>query len=214
MDFIGMYVEQLSERYPDLRISVPDVKRAYQILVDVFANGNKLLICGNGGSAADSEHITGELMKSYLLSRPIPQNLQKKLSDLFAEDGTYLARQLEGALPVISLVSQSSLISATTNDIAADMMFAQQVYGYGRPGDAIFGITTSGKSKNVLRALQVGRALGLSTLGLTGQGTPELQGLCDVLVCVPSNSTPEVQEYHLAIYHAICADLEEEFFGK
>lgn len=209
-----MYIGKLRERYPDLRGSLPDVKRAYQVLVDVFANGNKMLICGNGGSAADSEHITGELMKSYLLPRPVPQDLQKKLTELFAEDGIYLASQLEGALPVISLVSQSSLISATTNDIAADMMFAQQVYGYGRSGDAILGITTSGKSKNVLRALQVGRALSLSTLALTGQGTTELQRLCDVMVCVPSDNTPEVQERHLAIYHAICADLEEEFFGK
>jgi D-sedoheptulose 7-phosphate isomerase len=207
-----MYIENLSERYPDLTETIPPIMQAFELLKSTFREGGMLLVCGNGGSAADSEHIVGELMKGFLSRRPAPEKFRRTMAELYPADGEMLAAQLQQALPAISLVSQTSLLSACANDISAEMIFAQQVYGYGQPGDVILGITTSGNSLNVLHALQVGRACGLRTLGLTGRGSPAMQQYCDVLICVQADSTPEIQEYHQVIYHALCADLEREFF--
>jgi D-sedoheptulose 7-phosphate isomerase len=207
-----MYIEDLRERYPDLNATVPAVLQAFDLLRTTFRQGGKLLVCGNGGSAADSEHIVGELMKGFLSRRPASEKFRGTMAELYPTDGEMVAAQLQQALPAISLVSQTSLLSACANDISAEMIFAQQVYGYGQPGDALLGITTSGNSQNVLRALQVGRACGLRTLGLTGRGNPVMRQYCDVLICVQADSTPEIQEHHQVIYHALCADLEREFF--
>lgn len=203
---------KLIEKYPDLEPCLPDLLAAFELLRQTFAGGGKLLVCGNGGSAADSEHIVGELMKGYLLPRPVPASVRRRLLQSSPAHGAYLADHLQGALPAISLVSQSGLISAFSNDVAADMSFAQQVYGYGRPGDALLGISTSGSSSNVLHALQVARALGLRTLGLTGKNGGAMQELCDSLVRVPWQQTADIQERHMAVYHALCALLEEAFF--
>jgi D-sedoheptulose 7-phosphate isomerase len=202
------------EKQPDLAPCVPDIQAAFKALDYCFARGGKVLICGNGGSAADSEHIVGELMKGYLLPRILPATVQQKLITAWPQNGSYLAHHLQGALPAISLVSQTALLTAYANDVAADMAFAQQVYGYGREGDVVLGISTSGHSRNVVYALQVGRALGLRTIGLTGRQGGEMKGVCDVAICVPREPTAEIQQGHMVIYHALCAMLEATFFTE
>ncbi len=203
---------RLIQRCPELEPVLSEIRQAGELLENCFRAGGKLLVCGNGGSAADSEHIVGELMKGYNLKRPIPLAFRAHLSRLFPERAEYLADHLQGALPAISLVSHTSLITAFINDVAADMIFAQQVYGYGRPGDVLLGISCSGKAPDVLNALQVARAMGLKTLGFSGRSGGSLPGLCDVLVRVPEEHVPDIQEEHEAIYHALCAWLEERFF--
>ncbi len=204
--------EAMTWAYPDLAECAPAVQRAFEILRDAYRAGGKLLVCGNGGSAADSEHIVGELMKGYFTKRPVPPAIRQRLEAVFPEDAAYLAGHLQGALPAISLVSQTSLITAFANDVAADLIFAQQVYGYGAPGDVLLGISTSGNSPNVIYALKVARALGLRTIGLTGRSGGQMKDLCDVAICAPADLTPEIQQRHMVIYHALCAMLEEEFF--
>jgi phosphoheptose isomerase len=203
---------RLIQRYPDLTASLPDIVQAAELLQSCFQSGGKLLVCGNGGSAADSEHIVGELMKGFNRQRPIPAELRAQFVERFPQHGDYLADHLQGALPAISLVSQTSLITAFINDVAADMIFAQQVYGYGRPGDVLLGITCSGNAADVLYALRVARTLGVKTLGLTGCSGGGMPPLCDVLVRVDLDAVPDIQERHLAVYHVLCAYLEEQFF--
>ena len=205
-------IEQLISVYPELEVCAADIQAAIERLRACFAQGGKVLTCGNGGSAADAEHIVGELMKGYLLKRPIPDEIRTRLVSINPQDGDYLARQLQGGLPAISLVSQTSLLSAITNDTAADMVYAQQVYVYGRAGDAVIGISTSGNARNVIHAMQVARALGLHTIGLTGPTGGALKPLCEVCIRVPAKSTSDIQERHLPIFHVLCAMLEEEFF--
>ena len=206
-------IEQLIFSYPGLDTCKPDIEAAFLVLRDCYHRGGKVLTCGNGGSAADAEHIVGELMKGYLLKRPVPEDIRTKLTAISSEDGDYLADHLQGGLPAISLASQTSLLSAVANDTAADMVYAQQVYAYGREGDALLGISTSGNSTNVLRAMQVARALGLRTIGLTGRTGGKFKPLCDVCIRVPANDTTLVQERHLPIFHTLCAMLEDEFFA-
>jgi D-sedoheptulose 7-phosphate isomerase len=205
--------ERLQERYPDLRDAIPSVQAAYEVLSNTFRSGGKLLICGNGGSAADSDHIVGELMKGFELPRPIDDDLRERLTRYDVERGAYLAARLQKALPAISLSGHAALSTAISNDTAGDMVYAQQVIGYGRKGDTLLGISTSGNSANVVNALHVASALELKTIGLTGKGGGQMVELCDVTVCVPYSRTLEVQERHLAIYHALCIALEQEFFG-
>ena len=203
----------LHERYPDLEPCLASVERAFKVLEKSFSGGGKLLVCGNGGSAADSEHIVGELMKGFESKRPLPKEVRRELARAFPEEGPYLAELLQGALPAISLVSQGALLTAVANDVAADMVYAQQVYGYGHKGDVLLGISTSGDSPSVLNALRVARARGLGTLGLTGRSGGGMRDLCDVAICVPLTATLEIQERHLPIYHALCLMLERSFFG-
>lgn len=207
-------IDYLLTKYPDLEVCAPDIEAAFIMLRDSFRQQGKLLICGNGGSAADSEHIVGELMKGFMQPRPLPAAARKKLVDAFPENGEYLADHLQGALPAISLPSQTSLNSAFANDVAPDMTFAQQVYGYGRPGDVVLGISTSGNSANVIHALQVGRSLGLSTIGLTGRRGGRMKTTCQVAICVPWEAVADIQERHLAVYHALCLMLESAFFSS
>lgn len=202
----------LLRRYPDLAPCLGEIRAVFERLVSTFAGGGKLLICGNGGSAADSEHIVGELMKGFALERPIAPELRQALERHFPADAAYLAANLQGALPAISLVSQSALLSAFANDVAPEMAFAQQVYGYARPGDALLAISTSGNARNVVNALKVARALGVATLGLTGRTGGQMAALCDAAIRVPYDATLAVQERHLPIYHALCLMLERHFF--
>jgi D-sedoheptulose 7-phosphate isomerase len=206
-------LESLLNRCSDLEASIPSIQAAYNLLAATFHTGGKLLICGNGGSAADSDHIVGELMKGFEHLRPISPDLRQRLVGINPERGAYLADRLQGALPTISLASHTALSTAISNDTASDMVYAQQVLGYGRSGDALIGISTSGNSANVLNALQVARALDVRTLGLTGQSGGAMRDLCDTIICVPSTRTLEIQERHLAIYHTLCLMLEQEFFG-
>jgi D-sedoheptulose 7-phosphate isomerase len=207
-------IENLLAFAPDLAACRSDLEAAFNLLRETYKGGGKVLVCGNGGSAADSEHIVGELMKGYLLRRPIPQDARQALVDTYPDDGTYLADHLQGALPAISLVSQTSLLTAFANDVAPDMVFAQQVYGYGRPGDLVWGLSTSGNSRNVLYALRVGRAVGLRTLGFTGGDGGRMVALCDVTLRVPRTAVPEIQSGHQALYHALCEMVEDEFFER
>lgn len=204
---------RLIEKYPDLEECLPELQAALGLLKVCYQNAGKVLVCGNGGSAADSEHIVGELMKGYLLDRPVPEAFSRRLREAYPVDGAYLAERLQGALPAISLVSQSSLLTAYANDVAADMIFAQQVYGYGRPGDVLIGISASGNARNVLYALQVARALELKTIGLTGATGGDMRPVCDAVIGVPWQQIADIQERHVAVYHALCAILEEEFFA-
>jgi D-sedoheptulose 7-phosphate isomerase len=206
-------IEQLMSTYPELNSCAPDIEAAFETLRASFSNEGKLLTCGNGGSAADAEHMVGELMKGYLLKRPIPNNMRAKLISASPKGGDYLADHLQGGLPAISLVSQTSLLSAIANDMAADMVYAQQVFAYGREGDTLIGISTSGNARNVIHAMQVAQALGLHTISLTGPTGGTLKPLCKVCICVPGESTPAIQERHLPIFHVLCAMLEEEFFA-
>jgi D-sedoheptulose 7-phosphate isomerase len=204
--------DRLIERYPDLAESLPSILQATETLYASFKGGGKLLVCGNGGSAADSEHIVGELMKGFNLKRPVPVEMRDKLVSEYAAAGTYLADRLQGALPAISLVSHTSLMTAVINDVAGNMIFAQQVYGYGMPGDALLGISCSGNAEDVQHAFRVARLMGVKTVGLTGRSGGGLPPLCDVVIRVAFDRISDIQERHLAIYHAMCAELEERFF--
>jgi D-sedoheptulose 7-phosphate isomerase len=205
--------ETLLKNYPDLNPIAGAIQQACDLLLDCYRGGGKVLVCGNGGSAADSEHLVGELMKGYLSSRPLPAAQRAAILAAAPENGVYLAAHLQGALPAISLVSQVGLVTAVANDIGADMIFAQQVYGYGRPGDVLIAISTSGNSRNVRLAAQVARALGLRTIGFTGHSGGALRALCTAAVCVPFEQTARIQESHLAVYHAMCEVLERTLFG-
>ena len=201
----------LFERYPVLRACENELRAAFDALAAVYRSGHKLLVCGNGGSAADSEHIVGELMKGFLKRRPISAGDVAKLE---AAGGNEIASRLQGALAAISLPSQMSLLTATANDGNYDLTFAQQVYGLGRPGDALLAISTSGKSRNVCNAVIVAKAFGLKSIALTGKSGGELATLADVAIQVPSDNVAEIQELHLPVYHWLSTELEATFFPE
>lgn len=203
---------RLTERYPELVSCQSAIYEAYTCMAQAFEQQGKLLVCGNGGSASDAEHIVGELMKGFMKSRPVPEAFAQQLLAQQGEEGRTLAAQLQGALPAISLVSQTALQTAFANDVAADLAFAQQVYGYGQRGDVLLGISTSGHSANVIKAVQVAKAKGMHTIGMTGQGGGRLAEQCDIVIKVPWTSTPDIQERHLPVYHALCLMLEDHFF--
>lgn len=205
-------LEKLLERYPELNICSKDIEQTYEKIKESFEGGGKLLLCGNGGSASDCEHIVGELMKGFMKKRRINSDFQNKLKGKWPSNGGYLAQNLQGALPAISLTGNGALMTAYSNDVAADMVFAQQVYGYGNSADVLLGISTSGNAANVLHALQVAKVLGIYTIGLTGKTGGKIKDICDTVICVPYDNTPDIQERHLPIYHTLCMMLEESFF--
>ncbi len=206
------HLDTLIARYPDVSGLVTDLERAFSLWRDSFASGHKTLICGNGGSAADSEHIVGELMKGFLRKRPVAEEFTRQAEATFGEHGVYLASHLQGALSAISLNSQQSLLTAYSNDVAFDMAYAQQVYGYGRTGDVLLALSTSGNAQNVVNAVQVAKLRSLRTIAFTGSPGGKLATLCDVVIKVPDHKTYRIQERHLAIYHTLCIMLEESFF--
>ena len=208
------YVDDLISRYPSLLQCKDDLIKAYLFMEKAYENDKKLLVAGNGGSAADSEHIVGELMKSFKLPRPVDDSLKRKLIEVDEEHGGLLAEQLERGLMAIPLVAHESLTTAYVNDVNGDSVFAQQLLGYGRQGDVFLGISTSGNSKNVYAAAVVARALGIKTIGLTGTLGGDLALISNVTVRVPETETYKIQELHLPIYHCWCMMLEERFFGK
>lgn len=203
--------ELLFSRYPALAACREEILSAFETLKTAYETGGKLLVCGNGGSASDSEHIVGELMKCFRKKRPLPEELSVSLSAL-GEEGKALAGKLEGALPAISLCGHPALSSAFLNDTEPTMTFAQQVLGYGRKGDVLLTISTSGNSKNCVYAAYTAKARGLSVLALTGKKESKLSALADITVRVPETETFRIQELHLPVYHTLCAMLEEEFF--
>ena len=204
-------MEELFERYPALEACRVEIEAARDLLIECFKNGGKLLLCGNGGSAADCEHIVGDLMKGFWKKRPRPADMCDKIAAQGA-GAENLTSLLQGALSAISLPHQSALISAFSNDVSADAAYAQMVYGYGRKGDVLWCISTSGNAKNAVLAAQVARAIGMHVLSLTGARESALSRISDVTVRVPECETFRVQELHLPVYHALCAALENHFF--
>jgi len=204
----------LMERYPRLRACEKDLGSSFDLLAAAYRNGNKLLVCGNGGSAADSEHIVAELMKGFLKRRPISAADAAKLEDSGGTAGKEIASRLQGTLAAISLPSQMSLLTATANDGNFEMVFAQQVYGLGRPGDVLLAISTSGTSKNIVNAVIVAKAFGLKSIALTGKSGGNLAPLADVAIKVPSENVAEIQELHLPVYHWLSTQLEAAFFSE
>lgn len=208
------HIDLLVERYPVLESLKQDIIDGYSIMEECYLNGGKLLIAGNGGSAADSEHIAGELMKRFKIPRPVSSEFGNRLQEIDPVRGRNLAEKLECALMAIPLVAHEALTTAYMNDVDGDEVFAQQLLGFGRPGDVFLGISTSGNSKNVMSATVVARALGMKIVGLTGGTGGELREVSDVTVVVPEKETYMIQELHLPIYHCWCLMLEDKFFGK
>lgn len=199
-------IDAMANRHPELQSCLHWVKDAYDVLLTCFEKGNKLLLCGNGGSCADCEHIAAELVKSFSRERPLGSELVEKL-------GPDLAANLHGSLPAIPLPSFSAFHTAFANDDHAEYAFAQQVIGLGKPGDALLAISTSGNSPNVLHAAKTAKSTGIQVIGLTGEDGGRLASLCDVAVKVPAQEVARVQELHLPVYHALCQALEDTIFG-
>jgi D-sedoheptulose 7-phosphate isomerase len=204
--------ERLLEKYPELGACAGAVYAAAGILKDAAAEGRKILICGNGGSAADADHITGELLKSFRKKRPIEKETADKLAALDRELGGDLAAKLQGGVQAISLVCHNALSTAFGNDVDPLMAFAQQTYVFGKPGDVFWGISTSGNAKNVYAAALTAKAKGLTVIGMTGKGGGKLKTVSDVCVAVPCTETFEVQELHLPVYHALCLYIEDSLW--
>ena len=207
------HIDTLINRYPNLIVCKDSVIKSYELLEESYSKGGKLLVCGNGGSASDSEHIVGELMKEFKLKRKVYAAQAEIMKTIDLELGTTLAEHLQGALPAITLTAHSSLITAFMNDSEPVLVFAQQVNGYGNPEDVFMGISTSGNSANVLYAAITAKARGLKVIGLTGAKENRLMKFADVCICVPETQTYKIQELHLPVYHCLCLMLEDKFFG-
>lgn len=206
-------LNRLVTRYPVLDVCRGDIMKAYEVIKEAYENKGMLLVCGNGGSGADSEHIVGELMKEFAIERPLKEEDQKKLKEISPQNGELLAKHLQGSLPAVTLTGNISLSTAFANDAMPELVFAQQVYGYGNENSVLLGISTSGNSKNVIYALETAKAKGMKTIALTGDSGGKMKGLTDVCIRVPADDTPDIQELHLPVYHALCMMIEEAFFG-
>ena len=204
---------ELLRKYPELSVVEVEIARAAQSIIKCFEAGGKLLICGNGGSSADSEHIAGELMKGFEHKRPVAELFGKQLAAKGSERGKYIASKLQQGFPVISLNTHSALITAVANDIDPDLIFAQQVGVYGRKGDVLLAISTSGNSRNIIDAIITALAREMTVIGMTGETGGSMKSLCDILLNVPGTRTSAVQELHLPMYHAICLMIENYFFN-
>ena len=207
------HIDLLVERYPSLESAKNDIVAAYLLLEESYKNGGKLLVAGNGGSAADAEHIVGELMKGFKLPRKPEADFAEKLVEENQELGSVLAENLQGALPAIALDGHPALSTAYMNACEPLLCFAQQVNGYGKSGDVFLGISTSGNSKNVLYAATTAHAKGMKVIGLTGAKDSKLKDMSDVCIKAPQTETYMIQELHLPIYHCLCLMLEDKFFA-
>lgn len=206
-------LNELTSRYPALEMCKNDIEKAISSVINCYENGGKLLLCGNGGSCADCDHITGELMKGFHNQRPLSdaQKTQMK-QNCSLLDGEILAK-LQCGLPAISLSSLTALNTAFCNDVDADLVYAQGVMALGKRGDILVAISTSGNSSNVLQAVKVAKGLGLTVVALTGESGGKLKELADVSICVAESETYKIQELHLPVYHHICARVEQHFFS-
>lgn len=208
------HLDTLLERYPALECCKKSILNAYRMMEESYLSQHKLLVAGNGGSAADSEHIVGELMKGFKLPRPIDSELAKVCQDIDMQMGTTIADHLQGTLPAIALTGHPGLSTAFMNDCVPELVFAQQMLGFGQTGDTFLAISTSGNSKNILYAAVVAKAKGVKVIGLTGSKPSRLAELADVCIQVPETETYKIQELHLPVYHCLCLMLEERFFGE
>ena len=197
-------LKELLERYPQLTECEEQIKSAMELIRDTYKKGGKVLVCGNGGSCSDSEHIVGELMKGFKLMRPVTD-------ERIPED---LRCGLQGALPAISLPSQTGILSAFINDVDPEMMYAQLVYGYATEKDLLIGLSTSGNSKNVVNAARIAKAVGAKAMAMTGKKESKLSEICDACIQVPETETYKIQELHLPVYHYLCAQIEADHFDK
>lgn len=209
---INTQIETLVSRYPSLSACRNDILAAFEVLSACYSSGGKLLVCGNGGSAADAEHIVGELMKGFKFSRHLDDDTVLKLKDINEDMAQFMSDNLQGALPAIALDGHPALSTAYMNDCVPLLCFAQQVNGYGNRGDVLFAISTSGNSKNVIYAAVMAKAKGMKVIGLTGAKDSKLSALADVCIRVPETETYKIQELHLPVYHCLCLMLEEKFF--
>ena len=209
-------VEDLIGRYPALGVCKDDLQAAVEAICESYRAGHKLIACGNGGSAADAEHIVGELMKGFLLPRKLGKEMEERFRQVCPESADYFMENLQGTLPAMSMVNQVSLNTAFANDQAPDLSFAQQLLGMGDEGDVLIAISTSGNSTNVIYALDMARAKGVKSIALTGRsgGKIKAKNMADITICVPEDETFKIQELHLPVYHMLCIAAENEFFGE
>ena len=205
-------LNELLNRYPSLRECQGDIKKAVKAITECYENGGKLLLCGNGGSCADCEHIVGELMKGFLKARPINDNQKAEMKNRCNLIDDELLSKLQGGLPAIAIPSITALNSAFCNDVDPELVYAQPLMALAKENDMLIGISTSGNSKNVFGAVKVAKALGIKVIGLTGKTGGKLKDTADICICVPQTETFKIQELHLPIYHYICAAVEEHFF--
>lgn len=201
------YLTDLETRIPVLKGCLPDIEKSFIAIRDAFQTSHKVLLCGNGGSAADADHISGELLKGFCRQRPLSAADRKRLPEP-------LASKLQGGLPAIPLGGLVAASTAFANDVSPDLVYAQMVWSLGCAGDVFFGISTSGNAKNVCAAAQAARARGLVTIALTGASGGKLKELSDVAILAPASETFQIQEYHLPIYHCLSRMLEDEFFSE
>ena len=209
-DTTSALYEALVTRHPELG-SLP-LPEAAELLAKAMHAGHKLLLCGNGGSCADCDHIAGELLKGFLKKRPVPEDFSRQMEELYPGSGEEISRNLQVGLPVISLTAHAAAITAFANDVSPENIYAQQVLAYGKPGDVLIGISTSGNSGNVVNALKTANALGLITIALTGRGGGQAAHISTLSLRAPETETYLVQESHLQIYHFLCAAVENELF--
>ncbi len=208
------YLQKLINKYPALLDISIEIKRACDLLCECARNGNKIMTCGNGGSAADAEHIVGELMKGFRLQRKLSEGQCQKIAALYPSETLALSENLQQAIPAISLVNAVSLNTAFANDVNSDFIFAQQIWGLGLPGDVLIAISTSGNSINVVQATKIARVREMKVIGLTGKSGGTLENHVNITIHAPSKDVAEIQEYHLPIYHCLCSIMEQELFGE
>ena len=206
------FINAFFDRHPDLVPLQEPILQACEMVKTAFQNGNKLLLCGNGGSCADCDHIAGEFLKGFLLKRPVNAELKNTMEEKYGEYGTEIAGKLQQGLPTISLNTHSAAISAFENDVDPELIYAQQVLAYGKPGDVLIGISTSGGARNIAAAVMTANSMGLHTIGLTGKDGGKLAQLAELSLSMPQCETYRIQEDHLAIYHLLCAVVEYEIF--
>jgi D-sedoheptulose 7-phosphate isomerase len=206
------HIQQLIERYPVLAETGGAIRAAFDALAECFENGGKLLVAGNGGSSADAEHMVGELMKGFVKKRRPPAAFTAALKAQGAGYDDFIARNIQGALPAIALSAHSSLLTASINDIGGDIIYAQQIYGYGKEADVFLGISTSGNAKNLVYAMATARTMNMKPIALSGGKGGALKTIADISIIVPETETFKVQELHLPVYHALCLSLEDRFF--
>lgn len=208
------YIDELCSRFPVLSVCKNDIEKTAEALIRSFENGGKLLVAGNGGSCADSDHISGELLKSFVKKRRPSAQLIDSIRKIHSDTGEYLADKLQGSLPVIALTNNAALMTASLNDVDGNVMFAQQVNGYGKKEDVFLGISTSGNSRDIVYPAVVAKAKGLKTVALTGKDGGKMKGIADICIIVPEQETFKIQELHLPVYHALCLEVEEYFWKE
>lgn len=210
---MNLLLNELMERYPSLKKCERQILRAEEMIVDTYRKGGKILVCGNGGSCADADHIVGEMMKGFLLRRKMDEKCQERFQQALGEEAQPLIEKLQCGIPALSLPSQSVVLSAFINDVDPELMYAQMVFGYGQEHDLLIGLSTSGNARNVTEAAKVAKALGIRSLALTGQKESRLSAICDCTIQVPETETFKIQELHLPVYHYLCAAAEQSIFG-